>query len=307
MRPGKLSAVGVATLLILSLGVPPEARAADPAVVSQTRATSASGAGAYDEVSARRYILDATNRARVAAGLAPVSGDFDLDGVAQHCSQTQAANDTMAHCTGFQTLYPSGWTAASENVAAGYSVESVVDGWMNSSGHRANILRTDATHLGIGYALSSRGRPYFTQNFAAYPNRVVTESPGAPEAAGGFVSVSPSRILDTRTGNGALRAAVAGFGSVDVQVTGRAGVPVSGVTAVVVNVTVAGASTGGFLTVYPSGVDQPTASNVNFTGGQTIANLATVKLGSDGRIRVTNNSPGSVHLLADIAGYYVAG
>ncbi|WP_396643003.1 hypothetical protein, partial [Microbacterium sp.] len=130
---------------------------------------------------------------------------------------------------------------------------------------------------------------------------------GAPEAAGGFVSVSPSRILDTRTGNGALRAAVAGFGSVDVQVTGRAGVPVSGVTAVVVNVTVAGASTGGFLTVYPSGVDQPTASNVNFTGGQTIANLATVKLGSDGRIRVTNNSPGSVHLLADIAGYYVAG
>ena len=306
MRPGKLSVLGVAALLILSVGVPLEAHAADSASLDQTRAISASASGTYDEASARRYILDATNRARVSAGLAPVSGDFDLDRVAQNCSQTQATNDTMAHCTGFQTLYPSGWTAASENVAAGYSVESVVDAWMNSAGHRDNILRADATHLGIGYALSSRGRPYFTQNFATYPNRVATESPGAPVSAGGFVSVAPSRLLDTRVGTGALRVAVAGFGSVDVQVAGRAGVPVSGVTAAVVNVTVAGASAGGFLTVYPSGVNQPTASNVNFTAGQTIANLATVKLGSDGKIRLTNNSSGPVHLLADIAGYYVA-
>ena len=46
---------------------------------------------------------------------------------------------------------------------------------------------------------------------------------------------------------------------------------------------------GGFITVYPSGAGQPTASNLNFSG-QTIPNLVTVKVGVDGKINLTNNS-----------------
>lgn len=118
---------------------------------------------------ARSRILADTNAARAAAGLAPLAADPALDTIAQSCSQTQARNNRMAHCTGYHTRYPKGWTWAAENVAMGYSVDAVVAAWMNSSGHRANILKSTATHIGIGYAVSASGRPYFTQNFASYP------------------------------------------------------------------------------------------------------------------------------------------
>jgi hypothetical protein len=124
---------------------------------------------------------------------------------------------------------------------------------------------------------------------------------------GTFATLDPVRILDTRVGNGAAQAKVAASGTVGLQVTGRGGVPASDVAAVVVNVTVTGSSTGGFITVYPSGASQPTASNLNFTAGLNIPNLVTVKVGTDGKINLKNNSAGTVHLIADVAGYYVAG
>ena len=174
---GKLSALGVTVFLICALSFPQQANAS---LSASTENPVLSPAGAvFNGDSARRHILAATNEARSAAGLPPVSAHEALDEVAQACSQTQAANNAVAHCTGYQTRYPAGWTAASENVAAGQSVESVVDAWMNSAPHRANILRADATHLGIGYAVSSSGRPYYTQNFASYP-RAVSAPPEVP-------------------------------------------------------------------------------------------------------------------------------
>ena len=118
-------------------------------------------------------------------------------------------------------------------------------------------------------------------------------SPVTPTAPGAFVSVAPARLLDTREGIGAARAAVGANQTVDLQVTGRGGVPASGVAAVVMNVTVTGPSTGGFLTVYPSGTTRPTASNLNFTAGQTIPNLVIVKLGATGKVTLINNSAGT--------------
>lgn len=175
MLRGKLSTLGVTVLVICALSFPQQAHAlssVSPLSASPADPVLARAGAVFDEESARRYILAATNEARSAAGLSPVSAHAALDGIAQSCSQTQAANNAMAHCAGYQTRYPSGWTSASENVAFGQSVESVVDAWMNSEGHRANILRADATHLGIGYAVSSSGRPYYTQNFASYPRAV---------------------------------------------------------------------------------------------------------------------------------------
>ena len=51
---------------------------------------------------------------------------------------------------------------------------------------------------------------------------------------------------------------------------------------------------------------RPTVSNLNFTAGQTVANLVIVPVGADGKIRLYNGSPGTVQLIADIAGYYRA-
>ena len=73
--------------------------------------------------------------------------------------------------------------------------------------------------------------------------------------------------------------------------------------AVVLNVTVTGPTAGSHLRIFPTGTPLPDASSINFDSGQTIANMAMVKVGTDGKIDVFNNS-GQVDVLADIVGYF---
>ncbi|MGL4745930.1 MAG: RHS repeat-associated core domain-containing protein, partial [Dermatophilaceae bacterium] len=87
--------------------------------------------------------------------------------------------------------------------------------------------------------------------------------------------------------------------------TGRAGVPASGVSAVVVNLTAVGGSTNSFLTAHPDGTTRPGVSNLNFATGETVANAAIVKVSPSGAIKIYN-STGSVHVLADVTGFYTA-
>ena len=117
--------------------------------------------------------------------------------------------------------------------------------------------------------------------------------------------VAPSRLLDTRTGLGGLLAKLLPNGALDLQVTGRGGVPATGVSAVAVNVTVTEPVAGGFLTTWPTGVLAPLTSSLNFAPAQTVANLAVVKVGSDGKISFFNGaSGGGVHVIADVAGWF---
>lgn len=123
-------------------------------------------------------------------------------------------------------------------------------------------------------------------------------------SAGSFKQLPPSRILDTRTGNGAPKAPLGSNGVLHLQVAGRGGVPTSGVSAVVLNVTETGATTAGYLTVYPTGVTRPTASNLNFPKASTEANSVTVKLGTGGKVDIYHNT-GSTQVIADVSGYFV--
>lgn len=120
-----------------------------------------------------------------------------------------------------------------------------------------------------------------------------------------FNPLPPARILDTREGNGAPLGKVGSAGVVDLQVTGRGGVPASGVSAVTINVTVTEPTALGFITAWPAGEPQPLASNLNFVAGQTVPNLVVVKVGAGGKVRLYNSS-GTTHLIADVAGWYGA-
>ncbi|MBT2482526.1 PKD domain-containing protein [Streptomyces sp. ISL-94] len=122
-------------------------------------------------------------------------------------------------------------------------------------------------------------------------------------AASGYSSLNPSRVVDTREGLGTGKGQVPGFGNFSTQITGRAGVP-STAKAVALNVTVTEPQAAGHLTVYPSGGSAPTASNLNFTAGQTIANSVIVPIGSDGKISVRNGAGAGAHVVVDVVGYY---
>ncbi len=137
----------------------------------------------------------------------------------------------------------------------------------------------------------------------AHPQNPIPLSVASGEA-GTYVPLSPSRLMDTRKNLGAV-GPVAAQGTVRLQVAGRGGVPASGVAAVVLNVTVTAPTKSGYVTAYPDGTTLPTASNLNFTAGQTIPNLVIVKVGSNGKVALKNSSAGTVQLIADVAGYYL--
>lgn len=124
---------------------------------------------------------------------------------------------------------------------------------------------------------------------------------------GAFMPLTPARLMDTRSGVGGAAGAIAPNQSVGLQVAGQGGVPASGASAVVLNVTVVGPTKPGNITVYPSGLAVPNASNLNFVAGQTVPNLVTVKLGADGKVKLANQSAGDTHVIVDVSGYYVAG
>jgi NlpC/P60 family len=124
---------------------------------------------------------------------------------------------------------------------------------------------------------------------------------GAALPAVGLLPLAPSRIVDTRSGHGALA-----VGDVlTVPVAGVGAVPVSGAAAVVMNLTVTEPLAIGFATAYPCGTAPPDVSSLNFGAGQTIANLVTVQLGDGGAVCVTASTPSQV--IIDVTGYYASG
>ena len=89
-----------------------------------------------------------------------------------------------------------------------------------------------------------------------------------------------------------------------VKVVGVAGVPSAGVGAVSLNVTVTNPAGAGYVTVFPCG-DQPTASNLNYSAGQTVPNAVIAPISPQGE--VCFYSQADTDLLADVNGWFAAG
>jgi hypothetical protein len=118
-----------------------------------------------------------------------------------------------------------------------------------------------------------------------------------------FHMLAPVRVLDTRVPIGvAAKAPVSPGGRLQLDL-GSSPLLLPGANAVTLNVTVTGPTSSGYLTVYPDGAALPTASNLNFTAGETVPNLVTVAM-YNGKIDFYNASPGTVSVVADIEGDY---
>ncbi|WP_416966555.1 CAP domain-containing protein [Streptomyces sp. 4F14] len=120
-------------------------------------------------------VLDLTNRERIRAGLRPLAPDGPLARAARAYCVDMAARAFYSH-TSPEGTQPWDRAAAAgsakrsigENIACGQrSAAEVVEGWMNSPGHRANILKADFTHLGVGFAGGGPSGTYWTQLFGA--------------------------------------------------------------------------------------------------------------------------------------------
>jgi uncharacterized protein YkwD len=129
---------------------------------------------AIDSVSAysKSTMLCLVNKERSRRGLPALGPDGRLDSAAQRHSSDQARHRRMTH-NGSDGSSPSkrisragyNWNSCGENVAYGYNNEATcMHEWMESPGHRANILGRQYTHLGSAVAYSG-STPYYTQSF----------------------------------------------------------------------------------------------------------------------------------------------
>lgn len=135
--------------------------------------------------------------------------------------------------------------------------------------------------------------------------------PGAPrvDQARDVTSVPPARVVDTRNAPGAVTVdglhqgggPTAPRGVLEVKILGRGGVPPTGATAAMLNVTVVRPDRQGWVTVFPCGATQPNASTVNFVAGENRPNAVLAKIGSGGRVCFYTSSP--THLVVDVNGY----
>lgn len=121
-------------------------------------------------LSCEAEVVRLVNALRAEKGLQPLTANWELSRVARYKSEDMAANRYFSHTsptygTPFQMIRSFGlsYRTAGENIAYGQRTPAaVMDAWMNSSGHRANILNSSYTHIGVGYC--ERGN-YWTQMF----------------------------------------------------------------------------------------------------------------------------------------------
>ncbi|MZF88891.1 CAP domain-containing protein [Streptomyces sp. SID5643] len=138
-----------------------------------TKAPKAPGASAAlaGESAAAAQVLSLVNEERAKVGCSPVAANSALTGLAQSYSEDMAARGFFDHTdpdgrTPWDRAEKAGISnLGGENIARGQAdAAAVMDAWMNSPGHRANILNCDFKTLGVGVEFGSGG-PWWTQNF----------------------------------------------------------------------------------------------------------------------------------------------
>lgn len=118
-------------------------------------------------------VIRLVNVERQKNGLKPLTANWELSRVAQYKSKDMATKNYFSHQSPtygspFDMMKSFGikYSYAGENIAYGQqSASQVMNAWMNSQGHRANILNSNYTQIGVGIATNSKGTKYWTQHF----------------------------------------------------------------------------------------------------------------------------------------------
>ena len=170
-----------------------------------------------------------------------------------------------------------------------------------------NLLKGEVKPNLVVAKLGTGGKVSFTVGKGSM--HMVADVAGWIPVGSSYTPLTPGRLLDTRAtgvtvdGVGAKGGAAGTRGTVDVKVTGRYGIPTSGVSAVVLNVTGVSPTAATHVIAFPSGETRPGTSNLNLAKGEVRPNLVIAKVGTNGAVTLYNNA-GSTHLIADVAGWF---
>ena len=264
---------------------------------SSATVSPASPGGLFRSLAPAR-LLDTRDPSDALHGKVPAGSTIDLPvagrgGVPTVGAAAVVLNLTVVDATTptYVTAWPSGASrplASNLNVDSSRAVANMVEVKVGASGKVSLYNNTGSVDL------------------VADVEGWVAASSAAPTAEGAYHPLVPARVLDTRNGTGAPEAPAGAGGTVTLALEGRGGVPASGVSAVVLNVTATDVSQVTDVRVWPTGDPTPVVSNLNLVPGETRANRVTVKLGVNGSATLRNNS-GTLDLVADVAGWYTDG
>ncbi|SEP79434.1 uncharacterized protein, YkwD family [Virgibacillus subterraneus] len=136
---------------------------------SSTEQSASSDLEAKDPSEFEKKVVELVNEERAKENLDPLKMHDRLSSLARKKSQDMAENNYFSHTSptygspfDMMQQFNFNYSLAGENIAAGQrSPEQVVEGWMNSEGHRKNIMKDGFTHIGVGY-VEGAGLPYKT-------------------------------------------------------------------------------------------------------------------------------------------------
>lgn len=139
-----------------------------------SKPASPSSPGAGESLSGyAQQVVNLVNKERATAGLSPLSANTNLAAVATKKAEDMRDKNYFSHTSPtygspFDMMSQFGikYTAAGENIAKGQRTpESVMSAWMNSAGHRENIMSAKYNQIGVGYVTDSKGNTYWVQMF----------------------------------------------------------------------------------------------------------------------------------------------
>jgi hypothetical protein len=284
-------------LLTVPAGVPLAVAAPTTTTATTSTAALAGQAGTYRAVSQLRVLDSRTGTGGPATALAPGEvrtvkvaglGSVPATGVSAVAVNVGVLTPARA---GSVTVFPGGtaWNGTGTvSFRAGVTVQSSLTAKLGGTGTLAFRNNTGAPlHL-----VADVGGYYLG---------------GTPTAAGAFGALTMARVLDTRSGVGGPATAVAPGQTRTVTVSGHGGVPATGVAAVAVNVGVLAPGSTGSVAVFAGGTAWNGTGSISFVAGGTVQSSLTAKLGTGGTLAFRNNTGVSLQLIADVAGYYLAG
>lgn len=177
-RAGRLAVLVCASAALVGLFAPSSTaqRVAPTATAARAVQLVASAPSPGEE----SQFVGRINSLRASKGLSQLSVSGELVGVARNWTERMVEAGQISHNPNLGSQVGGNWTKLGENVGVGYDVDGLMQAFINSSAHYANLVDPAWTHVGVGVVYGPDGRMYTTHNFMALEEEAPPPPPPPP-------------------------------------------------------------------------------------------------------------------------------